>query len=77
MGDCNTGAGIASIIIGLILFVGLIYLWWWLDNKRDPSKPKISGWAKFGMFIGIASGLGMVTTGITTMSTTKTAKTSA
>ena len=71
MADCNIGAGIASIIIGIILFVGLIYLWWWLDNKRDPERSKISGWAKFGMFIGIASGLGMVTTGITNMSTAK------
>ena len=60
----STGAGIVSIVIGILLVVGLIYLWWWLDNKRAPEKPPLSGWFKFGMFIGIASGVGMVTGGI-------------
>lgn len=69
MAGCNTGAGIVSIIIGIILFAGLIYLWWWLDNRRDASKPKISGWAKFGMFLGIFSGAGMISGGITKMGT--------
>ena len=71
MGDCNTGAGIASLIVGIVFFVGFIFLWWWLDNKRDPERSKIGGWAKFGMLIGIFSGAGMITGGITKMSTAK------
>ena len=63
---CVVG-GVIAIIVGVIIMAGFVYLWWWLDNKRDESKPKIGGWAKFGMFLGIFAGLSTVTSGINAM----------
>ncbi len=65
---CNILGGTISVIVGLVIIAGLIYLWYRYRKDATPEKPA-SGWLQFFMFCGICTGFGLVTGGVNSMST--------
>ena len=64
----NVLGGIVSVVAGLIIIAGLIYLWYRYRKEATSEKPA-SGWLQFFMFCGILAGFGLVTGGANSMTT--------